>query len=108
MLRWRRGGQASRSANESHWQISLTLTSLRNTRRAAGGLSLCCEYPETSTSYEVRWQMSSSHSQFPGEGESQAFFGLAFDPLLDTVALPHLNEAELAEVAPFGARCAFE
>jgi thioredoxin reductase (NADPH) len=52
--------------------------------------------------------MSSSHSQFPGEGQSQAFFGLAFDPLLDTVALPHLNEAELAEVAPFGELCTFE
>ena len=51
--------------------------------------------------------MSSSHSQFPGEGQSQAFFGLAFDPLLDTVALPHLNEAELAEVAPFGELCTF-
>jgi hypothetical protein len=32
---------------------------------------------------------------------------MAFDPLLDTVALPRLNEAELAEVAPFGELCTF-
>src|SRR6201998_1631278 len=107
MLRWRGGGQASRLANEFRLPISLARTSLRNTRHAAGGLSLCCEYPETSTAYEVRWQMSSSPSQSPGKDQSQAFFGLAFDPLLDTVALPHLNEAELAEVAPFGELCTF-
>jgi thioredoxin reductase (NADPH) len=51
--------------------------------------------------------MSSSHSHFPGADQSQAFFGLGFDPLLDPVAFPHLSASELAEVAPFGERCAF-
>jgi thioredoxin reductase (NADPH) len=51
--------------------------------------------------------MSSSHSQFPGADQSQAFLGLGFDPLLDLVAFPHLSETELAEVAPFGERCTF-
>ena len=33
--------------------------------------------------------------------------GLDFDPLTDTVALPRLSDAELAEVEPFGERCRF-
>jgi len=37
MLLWRRGGQASRSANDTHWQILRAHTSLRNARCAAGG-----------------------------------------------------------------------
>src|SRR5713226_1072272 len=44
MLRLRRGGRASRLANESRSQISLARTSLRNTRCGPGGLSLCFEY----------------------------------------------------------------
>jgi thioredoxin reductase (NADPH) len=51
--------------------------------------------------------MSSSHSQFPGADQPQDFLGLGFDPLSDTIAFPHLDKAELAEVAPFGERCAF-
>jgi thioredoxin reductase (NADPH) len=51
--------------------------------------------------------MSSSHLHFPGADQSQAFWGLGFDPLLDPVAFPHLSESELAEVALFGERCAF-
>jgi thioredoxin reductase (NADPH) len=51
--------------------------------------------------------MSSSHSQFPGGDQSQDFFGIGFDPLSDPVAYPHLNATELAEVVPFGERCAF-
>jgi thioredoxin reductase (NADPH) len=50
--------------------------------------------------------MSSSHAQFPEADHSQDFFGLGFDPLSDTVAYPHLDANELAEVAPFGERCA--
>jgi thioredoxin reductase (NADPH) len=50
--------------------------------------------------------MSSSHPQPPGEDQSQDFFGLGFDPLSDPVAYPHLNATELAEVLPFGERCA--
>jgi thioredoxin reductase (NADPH) len=50
--------------------------------------------------------MSSSHAQFPEADHSQDFFGLGFDPLSDTVAYPHLDASELAEVAPFGERCA--
>jgi thioredoxin reductase (NADPH) len=46
-------------------------------------------------------------SQFSETDKAQAFFGLGFDPLLDAVAFPHLSEAEVAEVAPFGERCAF-
>jgi len=49
----------------------------------------------------------SADSQFPETDKAQAFFGLGFDPLLDPVAFPHLSEAELADVAPFGERCAF-
>ena len=54
MLRLRRGGQASRLANESRSQISLARTSLWNTLCGAGGLSLCFEYLQTSTVYQVR------------------------------------------------------
>ena len=50
---------------------------------------------------------SSADSQFPETDKSQAFFGLGFDPLVDAVAFPHLSEAELGEVAPFGERCSF-
>ncbi len=50
--------------------------------------------------------MSSSHPQVPGADQSQDFFGLGFDPLSDPVAYPHLNATELAEVEPFGERCA--
>ena len=50
---------------------------------------------------------SSADSQFPETDKSQAFFGLGFDPLVDPVAFPHLSEAELGEVAPFGERCSF-
>jgi hypothetical protein len=50
--------------------------------------------------------MSSSHSQSPGEDQSQDFFGLGFDPLSDPVAYPRLNATELAEVLPFGELCA--
>ena len=49
--------------------------------------------------------MSSSHSQFRRAGQAQDFFGLAFDPLSDPVAYPHLNPIELEEVVPFGERC---
>jgi thioredoxin reductase (NADPH) len=51
--------------------------------------------------------MSSSHRQLPGADQSQDFFGFAFDPLSDPVAYPHLEEAELSEVASFGERCGF-
>ena len=50
--------------------------------------------------------MSSSHPQFPGADQSQDFFGLGFNPLSDPVAYPRLNATELAEVEPFGERCA--
>jgi thioredoxin reductase (NADPH) len=50
--------------------------------------------------------VSSSHPQFPGADQSQDFFGLGFDPLSDPVAYPRLNATELAEVEPFGERCA--
>ena len=43
-----------------------------------------------------------SHSKFP-----EGFFDIGFDPLSDQVAYPYLDEAEIAEVAPFGERCAF-
>jgi thioredoxin reductase (NADPH) len=36
------------------------------------------------------------------------YFGLGFDPLSDKLAYPHLSEAELADVVPFGERCSFE
>ena len=48
-----------------------------------------------------------SDSQFPEGDHAQGFFEIGFDPLSDQVAYPHLNEAEIAEVAPFGERCAF-
>lgn len=51
--------------------------------------------------------MLSSDSKFPEADQPQAFFGLGVDPLTDTVAFPHLSEAEVEEVAPFGERCAF-
>jgi thioredoxin reductase (NADPH) len=50
--------------------------------------------------------MSSSHSQFLPEDQSEDFFGLGFNPLSDPVAYPHLNATELAEVELFGERCA--
>lgn len=50
---------------------------------------------------------SSSESKVPDADKTQGFFGLGFDPLSDSVAYPHLDEAEVAEVAPFGERCAF-
>jgi|SRR6516162_6633161 len=50
--------------------------------------------------------MSSPHSQFPRGNRSRDFFGLGFDPLADPVAYPCLNASELAEVVPFGERCA--
>jgi len=48
-----------------------------------------------------------SDSQFPEGDQAQGFFEIGFDPLSDQVAYPHLNEAEIAEVAPFGERCDF-
>ena len=48
-----------------------------------------------------------SDSQFPEGDQAQGFFEIGFDPLSDRVAYPHLDEAEIAEVAPFGERCAF-
>ena len=51
--------------------------------------------------------MLSSDSKFPEVDQQQAFFELGFDPLTDAVAFPHLSDAELGEVAPFGERCAF-
>jgi thioredoxin reductase (NADPH) len=50
--------------------------------------------------------VSSSHPQFPGADRSQDFFGLGFDPLSDPIAYPHLSATDLAEVEPFGERCA--
>ena len=50
--------------------------------------------------------MSSSRPEFPGADQSQDFFGLGFEPLSDPVAYPRLNATELAEVEPFGERCA--
>lgn len=49
----------------------------------------------------------SSDSQFANADQEQEFFGLGFDPLLDPVAFPHLDEGEIAEVTPFAERCAF-
>jgi thioredoxin reductase (NADPH) len=51
--------------------------------------------------------MSNSHSQFPGADRSHGFFEDGLNPLSDLVAYPHLSEAELEEVAPFGERCIF-
>src|SRR6202041_2752866 len=50
---------------------------------------------------QVRWQMASSHSQFPGAQQLQGFFGLGFDPLSDSVAYPHLNPTVSAGDYPF-------
>ena len=50
---------------------------------------------------------SSFESKVTDADETHGFFGLGFDPLSDSVAYPHLDEAEVAEVAPFGDRCAF-
>jgi thioredoxin reductase (NADPH) len=49
----------------------------------------------------------SSDSQFHEADQKQGFFEIGFDPLSDSVAYPHLDEGEIAEVAPFGERCAF-
>jgi thioredoxin reductase (NADPH) len=51
--------------------------------------------------------MLSFDSQSSRADQPQEFFGLGFDPLSDLVAFPHLDEAELSEVTPFGERCAF-
>jgi thioredoxin reductase (NADPH) len=48
-----------------------------------------------------------SDSKFPEDDQAQGFFEIGFDPLSDQVAYPHLDEAEIAEVAPFGERCVF-
>ena len=53
-MRLGRGGQGSRLANEFRSSILLTRTSSWKTRQDAGGLSLYCEYLETSTTYRVR------------------------------------------------------
>jgi thioredoxin reductase (NADPH) len=49
----------------------------------------------------------SSDPQFHEADQKQGFFEIGFDPLSDSVAYPHLDESEIAEVAPFGERCAF-
>jgi thioredoxin reductase (NADPH) len=49
----------------------------------------------------------SSDPQFHETHQKQGFFEIGFDPLSDSVAYPHLDEGEIAEVAPFGERCAF-
>jgi len=49
----------------------------------------------------------SSDSKFSEGYQAHGFFGLGFDPLSDPVAYPLLDEGEIAEVAPFGERCAF-
>jgi len=49
----------------------------------------------------------SSDPQFHEADQKQGFFEIGFDPLSDSVAYPHLDEGEIAEVAPFGERCAF-
>src|ERR1700741_5560807 len=49
----------------------------------------------------------SSDPQFHEADQAQGFFEIGFDPLSDQVAYPHLDEAEIAEVAPFGERCVF-
>jgi len=49
----------------------------------------------------------SSDPQFHEADQKQRFFEIGFDPLSDSVAYPHLDEGEIAEVAPFGERCAF-
>ena len=49
----------------------------------------------------------SGDSKFPETDKAQAFFAPGFDPLSDPVAYPRLNDGEIAEVAPFGERCAF-
>jgi thioredoxin reductase (NADPH) len=51
--------------------------------------------------------MSSSDQHFSTSRAQGTFFERGFDPLSDPVAYPHLNEAELEEVAPLGERCAF-
>jgi hypothetical protein len=48
-----------------------------------------------------------SDPQFHEADQKQGFFEIGFDPLSDSVAYPHLDEGEIAEVAPFGERCAF-
>jgi len=50
---------------------------------------------------------TSGDSKFPETDKAQAFFTPGFDPLSDPVAYPRLNDGEIAEVAPFGERCAF-
>jgi thioredoxin reductase (NADPH) len=51
--------------------------------------------------------MSNPHSRFPKADLSQTFFEDGLNPILDTVAYPCLNAAELEEVMPFGERCTF-
>lgn len=52
-------------------------------------------------------QMLRSDSKFAEADQPQGFFGHGFDPLSDTVAYPQLDDAGIAEVAPFGERSAF-
>jgi thioredoxin reductase (NADPH) len=49
----------------------------------------------------------SSDKKFPEGDRAHGFFGFGFDPLSDPIAYPRLDEAEVAEVAPFGEGCAF-
>lgn len=51
--------------------------------------------------------MADSNQPFRDTEEPKGFFAPGFDPLSDPVAYPRLNEAEIADVAPFGERCAF-
>jgi thioredoxin reductase (NADPH) len=51
--------------------------------------------------------MSTFEEQVRGSHEGEGFFARGFDPLSDSVAYPHLNEAEMQEAALFGERCAF-
>jgi thioredoxin reductase (NADPH) len=49
----------------------------------------------------------SEDSQFSEKPPEDSGLGVGFDPLRDEVAYPHLGEAELAELIPFGERCSF-
>jgi hypothetical protein len=51
--------------------------------------------------------MADSGQPFRDAEEPQGFFAPGFDPLSAPVAYPRLNGGEIAEVAPFGERCAF-
>ena len=57
----------------------------------------------------TRWcsMTNSAEGWLPDADPALADFGLGVDPLADTIAFPHLSVAELAEVEPFGVRCAF-